>query len=68
MGQLRARRHPLFPLRGRQVMWQVKTFKTVEAQRAWVARNQHRVQWHEVFVNNAYGVEYRPLVEPRLPR
>lgn len=42
-------------------MWQIKTFKTREAQLAWIERNEHRVQWHEIVVNNAYGVEYRKL-------
>jgi hypothetical protein len=42
-------------------MWQVKTFKTREAMKAWLDRNSHKIQWVEVFVNNAYGVEYRKL-------
>lgn len=42
-------------------MWQVKTFKTKEAFQAWVARNDARVQWQEVFVNNGYGVTFKPL-------
>lgn len=42
-------------------MWTIKVFKTHAAFTRWVARNSQRVQWHEVFVNNAYAVEYRKL-------
>jgi hypothetical protein len=28
---------------------------------AWIERNKHRIQYEEIFVNNAYAVEYRPL-------
>lgn len=42
-------------------MWQVKIFKSREKMLAWIERNQHRVQWREVYVNNAWGVDYRPL-------
>jgi hypothetical protein len=49
-------------------MWEVKTFKTREAMQAWVARNEGRMQWQEVFVNNGYAVTFRPLVKPRMPR
>lgn len=40
-------------------MWQVKTFKTKQAMQKFIAK--HKIQWHEIFVNNAYGIEYRPL-------
>lgn len=42
-------------------MWEEKTFKTREAMQAWVKRNDHRMQWEEIFVNNGYGVTYRRL-------
>ncbi len=42
-------------------MWQVKVFKTRKAMLNWIDRNGHKVQWHEVFVNNAWAVDYRPL-------
>jgi hypothetical protein len=42
-------------------MWQVKVFKTKAAFDKWVSRNNHRMQWQEIFVNNAYGVEFRRL-------
>lgn len=42
-------------------MWEVKTFKTKEAMKTFIAKNEHKIQWHEVFVNNAYAVEFRQL-------
>lgn len=42
-------------------MWMTKTFKTKAAFDAWVERNGHKMQWREIFVNNAWGVEYRKL-------
>lgn len=42
-------------------MWNTKTFKTKEAMTEWLNRNDNRIQWVEIFVNNAYGVEYRKL-------
>lgn len=42
-------------------MWQVKTFKTREAMLTYLDRNAHRIEYREVFVNNAYGITYRKL-------
>lgn len=42
-------------------MWQRKTFKTRARFLAWVDKNDHRMQWVEIFINNGYGVEYRRL-------
>ena len=42
-------------------MWQTKTFKTRTEMEAWLDKNSHRVQWQEIFVNNAYGAEFRKL-------
>lgn len=42
-------------------MWNIKTFKTKQAMQQWIERNDHKTQWHEVFINNAYGVEYKAL-------
>lgn len=41
-------------------MWETKTFKTRKAMLAWIERNDEKYQWHEIFVCNGYGVEYRP--------
>lgn len=42
-------------------MWTTKTFKTREKMLAWVEANDSQYQWNEIFVNNAYGVEFRKL-------
>jgi hypothetical protein len=42
-------------------MWQEKIFKTREAMQAWLYKNEHRIQWQEIFVCNAYGLTYRKL-------
>lgn len=42
-------------------MWQTKIFKTSEAKEKWLAKNGHKIQYHEIAVNNAYGVEYKKL-------
>lgn len=31
-----------------------------QAQKAWIEANRDRYEWREVYVNNAYAVEYRP--------
>ena len=42
-------------------MWENRIFKTKEAMQKWIAANDHKTQWHELFVNNAYGVQFRAL-------
>lgn len=42
-------------------MWETKVFKTRAQMRKWIARNEHRVQYEEILVNNAFGVLYRKL-------
>jgi hypothetical protein len=42
-------------------MWQTKVFKTKESMQQWITKNQHKTQWQEIFINNAYGVEFKPL-------
>ena len=41
-------------------MWQTKVFKTKEKMLAFLEKNQN-VQYQEIFINNAYGIEYRKL-------
>lgn len=41
--------------------WKTKEFKTAQAMRDWLAKNEHKVQWRPVFINNAWGLEYKPL-------
>jgi hypothetical protein len=43
------------------IMWETKLFKTKEAMATWVAKNDRTHQWQEIFVNNAFGIEYRKL-------
>lgn len=43
-------------------MWQVKTFDDRDKMVKWVKRNYGKYQMIEVFVNNAWAVEYRKLV------
>jgi hypothetical protein len=42
-------------------MYQIKTFKTREQLNNWIEENDSKTQWQEVFVNNAYAVEYKAL-------
>lgn len=42
-------------------MWRIKTFKTKQAMEKFLDKNGHKIQWVEIFVNNAYGIEYRKL-------
>jgi hypothetical protein len=46
---------------GAETMWNTKTFKTKQAMTEWLARNDSKIQWVEIFLNNAYGIEYRKL-------
>ncbi len=42
-------------------MWDIKTFKTRESMGAWVAKNGNKYQWEQIFINNGYGVTFKPL-------
>jgi hypothetical protein len=42
-------------------MFQIKTFSTRKAMEAWLEKREGRIQYTEVFVNNAYAVEWRSL-------
>jgi len=41
--------------------WKTRTFKTIEAMNAWLSKNDRLIEWNEIYLNNAYGVEYRQL-------
>lgn len=43
-------------------MWQIKLFNDRDKMVKWVKRNYGKYQMVEVFVNNAWAVEYKPLV------
>ena len=50
-------------------MWKTKTWKfTAETigearakMRVWLERRRGRIEWEEIFVDNAYAVQYREL-------
>lgn len=42
-------------------MWRTKTFKTKEEMKNWLDKRSGRIQYNEIFINNGYGVEWRPL-------
>lgn len=42
-------------------MWQTKTFKTKAVMNTYIAKHGHKIQWNEIFVNNAYGIEYKRI-------
>jgi len=44
-------------------MWKIKQWNLdqEEEMQNWIAKNESRIQWHEVFINNALGIEYRML-------
>jgi hypothetical protein len=42
-------------------MWKIKKFKTIGARKAWLDKVHSIIQWKEIFVENAWAVEYRFL-------
>lgn len=46
-------------------MWgvKIKEFKTKEQFLKFWERNKNKYQMQEVFINNAYGIEYKPLLK-----
>ena len=42
-------------------MWKIKEFKTQEERDSWIAKNIGSYQIVIIFLNNSYGVEYRPF-------
>ena len=46
-------------------MWgvKIKEFKTRQQFENFWNRNQNKYQMKEVFINNAYGIEYKPLLK-----
>jgi hypothetical protein len=41
--------------------WRTSGFKTKEGMQAWIDKNDHRIQWEQVFVNNGYAIMWRRL-------
>jgi len=42
-------------------MWETKLFKTLDSMNKWIDKNQNRFQIVPIFVDNAYGIEYKKL-------
>ena len=42
-------------------MWQQITFKTQKGLDIWRDTHKHKYQIEEVFINNGYCLDYRPL-------
>lgn len=42
-------------------MWIIKEFKSRKAMDKFIGRNHSKIEWVEVFVNNAFCIEYRKL-------
>ena len=42
-------------------MWETKTFKTKEKMNNFINKNKNKIQYNEIFINNAYGIEYRKI-------
>ena len=43
--------------------WQLKTFKTREKMENFIKKNQNKIQWKEIFINNEYAIEYKKLLK-----
>jgi hypothetical protein len=43
-------------------MWIMKVFRTKESMQKFLDRNKNKIQWREVFINNAWAIEYRKLI------
>jgi len=44
-------------------MREIKIFKTEKGLENWIENNKNDYQFEIIFVNNAYGVEYKPLLK-----
>jgi hypothetical protein len=42
-------------------MWQLRKFRSHEAMQQFLTQQAGKIQFVEVFINNAYGIEYRKL-------
>lgn len=44
-------------------MWKIKEFKTREEMEKFIDKNKNKIQYEEVFINNSYGITYKPLIK-----
>lgn len=42
-------------------MWTIKVFKTFEEMDKWARANKSKYYMHQIFLNNGYGIEYKPM-------
>ena len=42
-------------------MWGTKIFKTKKQMEKFIDAHKDEIQWQEIYINNAYGIEYRKL-------
>ena len=42
-------------------MWQVKTFKSLQAMEKFINTNRNKIQFEIIYINNGYAIEYRKL-------
>ena len=45
-----------------RIFWTLKKFKTQEQMDKWVLTNKNKYQIEEIFVDNGFCVEYKPLI------
>ena len=43
--------------------WKFKTFKTKEQMQKFISKNENKIQYREIFVNNEYAIEYKKLLK-----
>ena len=42
--------------------WKIKEFRTKENMQKFIANNMGKIEWHEIFINNGYAIEYKRLL------
>lgn len=50
-------------MKGGIIVWRIKEFKTREEMLKFIGKNEHKMQWHEIFINNKYAIEYKRLIK-----
>lgn len=43
--------------------WKFKAFKTKEQMQNFISKNENKIQYREIFVNNEYAIEYKKLLK-----
>jgi len=42
-------------------MWKTKLFRSQALMDKFIAKHGHEIQWETIYINNGFGIEYRPL-------